>query len=136
MTVRQIIQEALAVISRDHTPVQLSVDVHGQKVRNPRNPQAAAWSSVGALVKVAPRYPDVVAEDKSPGNTNEAWEAYVLLDDVARLQGYADTTKVDEAGQAAALAMFRKALTLVDDEPHRPLHAAAGVGAAPRGATG
>lgn len=136
MSVRQILQEALAVVARDHTAVQLSVDEHGVKVRNPRNPQAAAWSSVGALVKVAPRYPDIVAEGKSPGNTDAAWEAYVLLDKVARLQGFAHTVAVDQAGQPFALAMFRKALTLID-EPARPPRRkpAAGTGAAPRGAT-
>jgi hypothetical protein len=135
MTVRQVLQEALAVITRDHTATQLSVDQHGRKVKNPRGPRAVAWSSVGALIKVAPRYPDIVVEGKSPGNTDEAWEAYVLLDRVARLQGFADTVRVDEAGQQFALAMFRKALTLVDDPPRASRRApAAGTGAAPRGA--
>lgn len=136
MSVMQILQDALQVVARDHTPVQLSVDEHGLKVRNPRAPQAAAWSSVGALVKVAPRYPDIVAEGKSPGNTDEGWEAYVLLDRVARLQGFAHTVAVDEAGQQFALAMFRKALTLVDAPPRRSPWKPARVGSAPRGTEG
>lgn len=129
MTVRTILQEALAVVARDHTAVQLSVDQQGNKVRNPRSPLAVAWSSVGALVKVAPRYPNVVAEDKSPGNTDEAWRAYEVLERVAVLQGFAHTVEVDEAGQQYALAMFRKALTLVDDPPRRARKPAGATGA-------
>lgn len=136
MTARQILQEALAVISRGHTPVQLSADLHGVKVRNPLNERAAAWSSVGALIKVAPADAKITAEHLAPGHLGTAWTAYELLEKAARLQGHATTVEADRAGQAAALAMFRKALTLVDDQPRRRgFKPSAGTGAAPRGAT-
>lgn len=131
MSVIQILQDAKQIVARDHCAVQLSVDAHGRKVRNPLAPAAAAWSTVGALVKVAPRRPEVVAEHKSPGNTEEAWQAYLLLEQAAVQQGYANTVEVDEAGHGAVMAMFDRALQIAPAAPRRKR--APGTGAAPRG---
>jgi hypothetical protein len=98
MTARQVLQEALAVISRDHTRVQLSADLHGAKVRNPLHGTAAAWSSVGALIKVAPADAKVTAEHLAPGHLGAAWQAFLLLEEAAVQQGYANTVEVDRAG--------------------------------------
>lgn len=136
MTSRQVLSESMQIIPRHHTSVQLSVDERGLKVRNPLHPRAVAWSSVGAMIKVAPGDAKIVAEDKSPGHMPAVGDAYDLLEEAARLQGYANTVEVDRAGAAAARRMFEKALQLAPDERRvRPLRSSGGTGAAPRGAT-
>ena len=134
VTARQVLKEALAVIARAHTPVQLSTDLHGAKVRNPLNQQAAAWSSVGALIKVAPADAKITAEHLAPGHLGAAWQAFLLLEQAARQQGFVNTVQVDEAGLAAAQRMFWRALQLCDDEPRRRPLRTVGTGGAPRGA--
>lgn len=139
MTARQVLQEALQLITREHTHVQLSADEHGLKVRNPLNVRAVAWSSVGALIRVAPADAKVTAEHLAPGHLGAAWEAFLLLEEAAGLQGYANTVEVDRAGRDAALRMFWKALQLAPDAvPGRRASwgRAGGTGSAPRGATG
>lgn len=138
MTVRQVLQEALQVITREHTHVQLSADERGRKVRNPLNVRAAAWSSVGALIRVAPADAKVTAEHLAPGHLGSAWQAFLLLEEAAGLQGYANTVEVDRAGRDAALRMFWKALQLApEDERGRVSWGRrSGTGSAPRGATG
>lgn len=134
MSVELVLREAKQVVARDHTAVQLSVDVHGLKVRNPIAPAAVAWSTVGALIKVAPRNPGIVAENKSPGNTDEAYRAYLLLEDAAVEQGFAHTVAVDEAGHGPVLAMFDRAIDAAQRMPQRARRKrAAGTGSRPRG---
>jgi hypothetical protein len=131
VSVGQILREAKQVVAREHTAVQLAVDAHGRKVRNPLHPTAVAWSTVGALVKVAPRRPEVVAEGKSPGSSDDANRAYDLLEEVAVSQGFANTVEVDQAGHGAVLRLFDRAMQLAPDEPRHKR--AAGTGSTPRG---
>lgn len=136
MTATQVLREAFAVVQRDHTAVQLAVDVHGDRVRNPLAPSAAAWSTVGALIKVAPANAKMVAEHKAPGHIGAAWEAFLLLTEAATQQGYGGdcpTVYVDRAGPAAVANMFMRALQLADDEPRARRRPAAGIGSSPRG---
>lgn len=134
MSVDQILREAKQVCARDHTATQLAVDAHGQKVRNPLAPAAVAWSTVGALIKVAPRNPGVVAEGKSPGNTDDAYRAFLLLEEAAVEQGFLCTVDVDEAGLGAVQACFDRAIDAAKRMPGRARRKpAAGTGSQPRG---
>lgn len=133
MSVVQILREAKALVYRSHTPVQLAVNAAGVNVR-PLDPEAVAWSSTGALGKVAPArsqdddgcWFDLTTDGKA------AWD---LLDEAARLQGYrlgeAPIVSVDKAGLRAVLACFAKAIWLAPTEPahYKP----AATGSAPRG---
>lgn len=128
MSVRQVLKEALAVTTRAHSTTQLATDAHGVKVR-PLDSRAVAWSSTGALIKVAP------SGQSTPGmvqHTEDAWQAYLLLGDAATEQGYEHVAAVDTAGCAAAQRMFWRALQLVDPAPRRRTRAT--TGSTPRGA--
>lgn len=137
MTATQVLTEALEVIKRDHTSVQLAVTARGQKCR-PLDPDAVSWSSVGAICKVAPGRS--VHDDTCWADHTEAgWEAFLLLCDAARQQGYRDlldlgcVAMVDAAGESPAWTMFARALQLAPDRrKHRP-RAGAGSGSSPRG---
>lgn len=134
MTPKQVLREAYEVVRRDHTHVQLAVDARGVKVKNPRSPRAAAWSTVGALIKVAPRYPNVISDDGVPGHIDAGWTAFELLTIAAEQQGHANTVEVDRAGPDAVYAMFLRALDLAPaDEPRTRYPAAVGTGTSPRG---
>lgn len=141
MNARHVLKSALAVIERDHTAPDpgrtfLAADEHGRGVR-PLDPSAVAWTSVGAICKVAPGLsaadPQVWADHLS-----FAWDAYTLLEQAAEQQGYAHTVDVDRAGREAALRMFWRALQLCDPEPRRRRRntppAGSGSGANPKGA--
>lgn len=136
MTPRQVLREAYEVVKRDHTATQLSVDEHGIKVKNPRSPKAAAWSTVGALIKVAPRYPNVVSDDGVPGHIDAGWTAFEFLTIAAEQQGYTNTVEVDRAGPEAVYAMFLRAIDLApaDESSRVRRRPASGTGALPRGA--
>lgn len=136
MTAKHVLREALAVIERDHAappPFQtfLAVDEHGEPVR-PVDATAVAWTSVGAVCRVAPALsasdPQVWAD-----HISVAFEAAGLLDQAALLQGYPDTTSVDRAGREAAMRMFWCAINFADPEPRRRLRSATGTGSSPRG---
>lgn len=136
MTPRHVLREAYEVVKRDRTATQLAVDAHGVKVKNPRSPRAAAWSSVGALIKVAPRYPKIVSDDGVPGHIDAAWTAFEFLTIAAEQQGYTNTVEVDRAGPEAVYAMFLRALDLAPaDEPSGPdrRRPSSSTGALPRG---
>lgn len=142
MTARDVLKEALRVVERDHCAPPpwrtfLAVDDTGQGVK-PLDPRAVAWTSIGAVCKVAPGLsatdPTVWAD-----HVSVAWEAALLLDEAAGQQGYAHSTNVDRAGRAAALRMFWRALQLAEPD-HTPggrrrrAAAGAGSGSSPKGA--
>lgn len=130
MTPKDVLKAALRIIERQHTSTQLAVDADGRKVVA-LHPGAVAWSSVGALIKVAPSH----AEPPAPQHTNAAWDAFLLLTEAAEQQGYPHTAAVDEAGREAALRMYWRALQLVEPETRRRRRAPApGTGSSPRGA--
>lgn len=131
MSVGQILREAKQLVQRDHTAVQLAVDERGQKVRNPLAPTAVAWSTVGALIKVSPRRPEIVAEGKSPGSSDDANRAYDLLEEVAVSQGFAHIGEVDDAGHGAVQRLFDRAMQLAPEPPRHKR--SAGTGSKPRG---
>ena len=92
MSVTAILKDAKAVVQRAHTPVQLAVNANGVNVR-PLDPGAVAWSSTGAIGKVAPwmsRTDEKVWFDL----TEDGYAAWELLNDAARLQGYRDGSKL------------------------------------------
>lgn len=139
MSVQTVLREAKAVVLRAHTPVQLAVDARGVNVR-PLDPRAVAWSSTGAVGKVAAWMSgtdDTVWFDLT-ADGNAAWD---LLNEAARLQGYrrdehAPIADVDRDGLPAVLRCFAKAMQIAPGEPRRRgLKPAAGTGGAPRGAT-
>lgn len=137
MSALQILREAKAVVYRAHSPVQLAVDARGVNVR-PLDPTAVAWSSTGALGKVAPWMsaddPKIWFDLTTDGNA--AWN---LLDEAARLQGYrlgeAPIVSVDQDGLPAVLRCFAKAMQLAP-EPEFRRRTPARVGSAPRGTEG
>ena len=133
MSVLTVLREAKAICKYAHTATQLAVDANGMKVRNPIAPSAVAWSSVGALIKVAPGNPSIVAENRSPGHTVEAHRAFLLLEDAAVDQGCANTVEVDRAGFGPVMAMFDRAMQLAPDVEPARRKPAAGTGSAPRG---
>lgn len=137
MSVTAVLREAKALVYRAHTPVQLAVNAQGVNVR-PLDPAAVAWSSTGAIGKVAPWMSgtdDRVWFDL----TEDGKAAWDLLDEAARLQGYrlgeAPIVSVDRDGLPAVLRCFAKAILLAPEEPRRPrFKPSAGTGGAPRGA--
>lgn len=118
MTARQCLREALAIITKHHTATQLADDGRGGRV-NPRSPQAARWSSTGALITISPRYPERTAPNATPLASDTANNAYDLLCEAATQQGFANPTQVDGRGADAAARMFWRALQLADDPPAR-----------------
>lgn len=138
MSAAQVLREAKAVVQRAHTPTQLAVDARGVNVR-PLDPTAVAWSSTGALGKVAAwmsRDDDRIWFDL----TEDGNAAFDLLNEAARLQGYrrdehAPIADVDRDGLPAVLRCFAKAIHLAPDAPRRrALTSASGTGGQPRGA--
>lgn len=136
MTAKQVLSAALVLLDNGRAHASpplwttfLAIDEPGLKVR-PRDPRAVAWTSVGALCKVAPGYsasdPSVYAD-----HTDAAWSAYLLLDEAALKQGHATTVEADRAGWAAVDAMFAHAIDLY--EPPRRRLSAVGTGGQPRG---
>lgn len=136
MSAAQVLREAKQVVARAHTPVQLAVDARGVNVRV-LDPRAVAWSSTGALGKVAPwmsRDDDRIWFDLT-ADGKAAWD---LLDEAARLQGYrlgeAPIVSVDREGLPAVLMCFAKAIQLAPDAVRRARRGAArGTGSLPRG---
>jgi hypothetical protein len=120
VTSAQVLSEAKAIVRRGHYAppegiVRLAVDARYERVK-PTAPSAVAWMSVGAVCKVAPArslHDTAVYAD----NTEAGWQAYLLLQEAAEAQGYADTAQVDRAGLAAALGMFDKAIMLAPCAP-------------------
>lgn len=135
VSVTQILREAKEVVVRSHTATQLAVNAAGVNVR-PLDPSAVAWSSTGALGKVAAWMsqtdPEIWFDLTPDGNA-----AFDLLNDAARLQGYrlgeAPIVSVDRDGLQAVLRAFAKAILIAPSED-RPRRAAARTGAQPRGA--
>ena len=135
VSVVQILREGKQLVYRAHSPVQLAVNAQGVNVR-PLDPSAVAWSSTGALGRVAP------ARSRDDENvwfdlTTDGATAWDLLCEAARLQGYrsddlAPIADVDRDGIAAVLRAFAKAMQLAPEEPrHKP----AATGSQPRGVT-
>lgn len=123
---KRVLREALAIVARDHCRVQLAVDYRGRKCA-PLAREAIAWSTVGALIKVAPnREPD------GPSHTWPAWLAYLALQEQAERMGFLGTAAVDRAGQAEAVHMFRRALNA--DTERRAMGSRPRAGTRPRGA--
>jgi hypothetical protein len=137
VSVLEILKDAKAVVYRAHTPVQLAVNAAGVNVR-PRDPGAVAWSSTGALGKVAPWMSG--SDDRVWFDlTEDGKAAWDLLNEAARLQGYRDDTAavtlVDRDGLSAVLRMFAKAILIAPDEPRRArFKTSAATGGSPRGA--
>jgi hypothetical protein len=134
---RQILSAALALLDdgRAHAaPPQgtkgHAFDAGGLKVR-PRDVRAVAWSSVGALCFVAPAASasdDTVYAD----HTWDAWNAFLALEDAARLQGFANSVELDRAGYAKTYQAFQHAMNQCEPKPRRRQHRV-GTGPNPRG---
>jgi len=138
MSVIAILSAAKAIVYRSHTPVQLAVNEAGVNVR-PLDPGAVAWSSTGALGKVAPWMSGT--DDRTWFDlTEDGKAAWDLLNEAARLQGYRDDTAavtlVDADGLSAVLRMFAKAILIAPEEPRHPRRAPSRVGSLPRGTEG
>lgn len=122
---RHVLRRALIVVSRDHTVTQLAVDEHGRKI-GPCSGRAVAWSTAGALIRVAPnRAPG------GPSHTWAAWLAWLELQAAAEHDGYRSVVEVDQAGAREVWAMFSRALNQ-EIEPFRRRDRAA-AGSRPRG---
>lgn len=136
MSVTDVLSEAKALVYRAHTPTQLAVNAAGVNVR-PLDPGAVAWSSTGALGRVAPwmsREDDRIWFDL----TEDGNRAFDLLNEAARLQGYrrdneAPVADVDRDGLSAVLRCFGKAILLAPEDETRRRRAPARVGGQPRG---
>lgn len=129
---KDVLKAALAVVTRDHAQITrgLAVDQHGQPVA-PTDPSAVAWTSAGALIKVAPSH----QEPPALTHTVEAGEAYDLLERVAAEQGYQSPSAVDAAGREAVQRMFWRALNLTEPPERRRWRGPAlRTGSSPRGA--
>jgi hypothetical protein len=136
MSVDQILREAKQVLTQGgHTTQRLAVNHRGDFVR-PLDLKAVAWTSTGAVGKVAPSLSRTHASIHFD-LTTEGQEAIDLLNEAAHLQGYRGDpdyplAEVDKDGLAAALRCFAKAMQLAPSErPRRK--PAAGTGSAPRG---
>lgn len=120
MTARDVLREAKHLVTRAHTPTQLAVDARGVNVR-PVDPSAVAWSSTGAIGKVAPGR-SIHDEKVWFDHTEAGYQAWLLLNEAARLQGHPGHTPVinaDRAGLPAVLRVFDKALQLTPDADRR-----------------
>jgi hypothetical protein len=130
--VRRVLVEAKELVLRSPAPTSrrpypLAVSATGERCK-PASTLAVAWSSVGALCRVA--------SDGNPerwsSHTEAGWQAFILLCEVATEHGYACTNDVDKAGAGAVAEMFARAISLADETEQRPRRAPAR-GTHPRG---
>lgn len=136
MTVQGVLREAKELLTRAHHQPDskwlIAADEHGNRAR-PVARDAADWSVIGALCKVAPGqtvtspvpYADLSADGEA---------ARDLLDEVRGRQGFLSLAEVDRAGGAAVQRLFQAALNLCEPVPRRPSRALSGAGSLPRGA--
>lgn len=120
MTVHMVLREAKELVMRAHyaPPAGIAWISVNDKYERTRPLEATRFTSIGAIQKVA-AWQSTRTRRVWADNTNQGWEAFLLLGEAATQQGYgrepddlAIVLDVDRAGLPAVVRMFDRALQL------------------------